>query len=132
MKKLFYSFIALVALCSCGYESADERICRQAQEFTKASCPKPMDEYTVLDSLVYTPKDKVMSYYYTVSDLMDTDSVYTSAMLDIFNTDLLNNVRQNIGLHELREHCVTFRYVYSSKTTHKQYMTFEYASKDYK
>lgn len=91
-----------------------------------------MDEYTIFDSLVYTQEGKVMSYFYSVSDRMDSDSVYTSAMLDVFHTDLLNNVRQNIGLHELREHGVTFRYVYSSKTTHKQYMSFEYTPEDYK
>ena len=132
MMKQILSILALFLVMACNHESKDERISRQAREFTKTSCPKPMDEYTVLDSLVYVPDGKVMTYYYSVSDRMDTDSVYDSKMLDVFHTSLLSNIRQNTGLLELKEHSVTFKYVYSSSTNDKIYMSYIFAPCDYK
>lgn len=90
-----------------------------------------MDKYTVLDSMAYHSTDRMMVYHYSVSDKMDVDSVYTSSMIDLFDTNLLNNIRQNPGLNELKQHAVTFRYVYSSKTRGIKYMSFTYAPEDY-
>lgn len=85
-----------------------------------------MDKYTVLDSMVYHPEGRIMSYYYSVSDKMDADSIYTASMKDLFDASLLNNIRHNPGLNELKEHAVTFSYIYSSKTCGTVYMSFIY------
>lgn len=132
MMKQIIPIVAFLLLSACNHESKDEKICRQAQEFTRTSCPKSMDEYTALDSLVYTPEGRIMSYYYSVSDKMDCDSVYDAEMLDVFHTSLLSNIRQNTGLLELKEHSVTFRYIYSSASDDKTYMSFIFAPCDYK
>lgn len=131
MKKLIFFACAIMLFAACKRESLDNKIFRQTQEFTKTSCPKRMDKYTVLDSMVYHPIDRMMVYHYSVSDNMDVDSVYTSSMIDLFDTNLLNNICQNPGLNELKQHAVTFRYVYSSKTNGVKYMSFTYAPEDY-
>lgn len=91
-----------------------------------------MDEYTQLDSLVYVQKGRVMTYYYSVSGRLDTDSVYNSDLIDAFHTSLLANIKQNTGLIELKDHSVTFRYNYSSSTKDKEYMSFIFSPGDYK
>ena len=94
--------LLLLALVSCSHESKSDRICLQARNFTKNSCPKQMDEYTVLDSLVYDTEGRMMSYYYSVSRKLDVDSIYNSKLLSVFHANLLDNIRQNIRLHELK------------------------------
>lgn len=91
-----------------------------------------MDEFTVLDSLVYEPETRVMSYYYSVSGRLDTDSVYNSKLISLFHINLLDNIRQNVGLLELKEHATTFRYIYYSSVNTKEYMSFIFTPEDYK
>ena len=124
--------LLLLALVSCNHESKSDRICRQARNFTKSSCPKQMDEYTVLDSLVYDTEGRMMSYYYSVSGKLDVDSIYNSKLLSVFHANLLDNIRQNIGLHELKEHGTTFHYTYYSSTKATEYMSFIFTPEDYK
>lgn len=132
MKKSLYVILFLFALVSCNHESKSDRIYRHAREFTQNSCPKQMDEFTVLDSLVYEPETRVMSYYYSVSGRLDTDSVYNSKLIGVFHTNLLDNIRQNVGLLELKEHATTFRYTYYSSVNAKEYMSFIFTPEDYK
>ena len=130
-RTLLFACLAATVL-ACRHETLDEKICRQTRDFTQQSCPRPMDPYTVLDSMVYVPGTRTMSYHYSMSGKMDTSSVYNEAMKDMFYTDLLDNIRQNPGLNELKEHGVTFRYVYSSgKDASTEYMSFTYPPADY-
>lgn len=121
----------IVLLTACKRETMDDRICRQTREYTRTSCPKRMDEYTVLDSMAYSADGRTMSYYYSVSGKMDVDTLYTSAMKGLFDTSLLNNIRHNPGLNELKEHDVTFRYTYYSRTNGDVYMSFRYTPDQY-
>lgn len=126
MKKIFIVSVLFLSVLgsSCKHEGIHERIARQSREFTERSCPKRMDTYTVLDSIVYVMEDKTMSYYYSVSDKLDNDSIYTDVFLNVFHTDLLNNIRENIGLVELKQNYVRFKYIYYSSTSKKEYMSF--------
>lgn len=132
MKKTFLMACGIILAASCVRENLDEKIYRQTREYTRTSCPKQMDQYTVLDSMVYIPGSRTMVYHYAVSDKMDVDSVYTSEMINLFDANLLNNIRQNPGLNELKEHAVTFQYIYASQANGSAYMTFTYAPEDYK
>lgn len=132
MKKSILSILLMPLLVSCNHETRDERIMRQVREFTKSSCPKPMDKYTMLDSMVYDTEGRIMKYHYSMSGLMDTTSVYTSDMKALFHANLLDNIRQNTGLIELKEHGVTFQYHYLSSTGPVKYMEFTFAPEDYK
>ena len=132
MKKSILSILLMPLLVSCNHETTDERIKRQTQEFTQSSCPKPMDKYTMLDSLVYDIDGRVMRYHYSMSGLMDTVSAYTSEMEALFHANLLDNIRQNTGLIELKEHGVTFKYSYHSSTGTIKYMDFTFTPEDYR
>ena len=126
MKKILIVSVCFLSIISssCKHEGIHERIAWQSREFTERSCPKRMDTYTVLDSIVYAKEDKTMSYYYSVSDKLDNDSIYTDVFLNVFHTDLLNNLRDNIGLVELKQNYVRFKYIYYSSTSKKEYMLF--------
>lgn len=132
MKNIVLLLLIISMSVSCNREGMDERIRRQAQEFTESSCPKPMDKYTMLDSLVYDIEGRIMKYHYSMSGKMDTSSVYNSEMLALFHANLLDNIRQNTGLVELKEHGVTFSYSYTSSTNSTEYMSFTFAPQDYK
>ncbi len=131
MAKLLFLACSIALLTACNRLSLDDKIYQQTRDYTKASCPKRMDQYTVLDSMVYVSANRTMVYHYSVSDKMDVDSVYTAQMIDLFDTNLLNNLRQNPGLNELKEHAVTFHYMYTSQTNGKKYMSFTYTPDQY-
>lgn len=124
MKNSVLLIFVISLFASCNHESKDEKIKRQAQEFTQSSCPKPMDKYTMLDSLVYDIEGRVMTYYYSVSGILDSNSVYSSEFLAEFHSNLLDNIQYNAGLVDLKKHAVTFRYNYASSTSSKVYMSF--------
>lgn len=134
MKCIFFStlFLLTISTISCLHENIHERIARQTSDFCRASCPKQMDNYTVLDSMVYNPSETTMSYYYSVSEKLDNDSVYNDIFINVFYTDLLNNLNDNIGLIELKKNNVHFRYIYYSSTSKKIYMNFMFKPEDYK
>ncbi len=131
MNRFLILICSAALLTACNRLSLDDKIYQQTRDYTKTSCPKRMDQYTVLDSMVYVSASRTMVYHYSVSDKMDVDSVYTTQMIDLFDTNLLNNVRQNPGLNELKEHAVTFHYIYSSQTNGKEYMSFTYTPDKY-
>jgi hypothetical protein len=124
MKKSMLSILLISLLVGCRHETRDEKYQRQAREFTESSCPKPMDKYTVLDSLIYDIEGRVMTYYYSVSGILDSNSVYSSEFLAEFHSNLLDNIQHNAGLVDLKKHAVTFRYNYASSTSSKVYMSF--------
>ena len=134
MKFIFFSSFLLLTILtfSCRHESVHERIARQTSEFSRTSCPKRMDDYTVLDSMVYNSSETTMLYYYSVCDKLDNDSVYNDVFINVFYTDLLNNLKDNLGLLELKKNNVHFKYVYYSSITKKTYMNFMFTADDYK
>lgn len=132
MKKVVLVLLGLVSMVSCFHESLDEKIARQTRDYTKRSCPKVMDKYTILDSMVYTIASKRMTYYYSLSGVMDNDSVFSSELLNIFHADLLSNLKNNMGLHELKNNDVSFSYQYYSSTKEgHRYMSFDFSPIDY-
>lgn len=134
MNKSFFTLqlLFLVILFSaCNRISNDERICMQTRKYTQENCPLRMDQYTMLDSMVYHIDGKIMSYHYSLSGVMDTDSTHNTITYNAFHEMLLNNILQNTGLHELRQHHVSFQYIYTSSTTGKEYMRFNFTPSDY-
>jgi hypothetical protein len=134
MKNSFFTtilFCGAILFTGCNNLSNDERICMQTRKYTIENCPLRMDQYTMLDSMVYHIDGKVMSYHYSLSGVMDTDSIHNSTTYNAFHDMLLNNILQNTGLHELRQHNVSFQYIYISSTTGKEYMRLNFTPSDY-
>ena len=90
-----------------------------------------MDDYTILDSLVYNTSETTLNYYYSVYNLLDNDTIYTDAFKGIFHTKLMDNILNNVALIELKENNVSFKYHYYSSTTKKKYMLFYFTQKEY-
>ena len=131
MSRYIIYIMCVLLYTSCSHERIHEKFSRQAKEYTKKMCPLPMDQYTMLDSLVYNPSQTTLTYHYSVSDLLDNDSIYTDAFRGIFHTKLLDNILNNVGLIELKENNVSFRYIFYSSTTQQQFMQFFYTSEEY-
>ena len=81
MNKAFIllSAVFLCALAGCQ-ERFDERLQREAREFTEKHCPQEREPGTVLDSTTYSPARRTYSLWYTVSEptatlLQTTDKV---------------------------------------------------------
>ena len=81
MNKAFIllSAVFLCALAGCQ-ERFDERLQREAREFTAKHCPQEREPGTVLDSTTYSPDRRTYSLWYTVSEstatlLQTTDKV---------------------------------------------------------
>lgn len=133
MKNTILLLAAVVMLCAC-HQTLDERIEKETQDYTRKECPKRLDPYTVLDSLTYTFNDsmRVHACYYSLSDMLDTDSVYNSDVVEGFRENVLNDIRTNLNYRRLREHGVTFAYHYRSATNpEKEYVQLTFTPEDY-
>lgn len=134
MKHLIYVLLAaLVFLCGC-HRSLDEQILLETQNYTRKECPKKLDEYTVLDSLTYTFNDSVRihSCHYSVSGMLDNDSVYTPDIIEGFRENVLTDIRTNLDYRRLRQHQVTFTFHYRSATKpNTEYLCLTFKPEEY-
>lgn len=117
-KKLLF-LLLMPVFCSCGYENFDERCAREAREITRKSCPRPVEEGIVLDSLTYDMATHTMTYYHTVSEPLDRDSLYTQEVKDALFDLQKKDVTQSVGLKAYKDKNVNFRYRYLSSSTGK-------------
>ena len=133
MKIFRTSFLTLTALLlgACSWESRDERFLREANKFTENQCPKEMDDYTIMDSVVFTPSTQTYAYYYTVKDVLDNDTLYTAELYDLFHDKVLGEIKSSITMKTMKEAGLNFLYAYRSKTSGKVLMQLEFSEKDY-
>lgn len=131
MSRYIIYIMCILVFTSCRHESVHEKYANLAMDYTKKMCPIPMDDYTILDSLVYNTSETTLNYYYSVYHLLDNDTVYTDAFKGIFHTKLMDNILNNVALIELKENNVSFKYHYYSSTTKKKYMLFYFTPKEY-
>ena len=127
--------LAACMLLGACHQSLDERIKQETDDYTRKECPKRLDECTVLDSLTYTYNDsvKVHACYYSLSGMLDVDSVYESGVIELFRGNVLTDIRTNLQYKRLREHGVTFDYHYYSSTTKgKKYLTLSIGPNEYR
>jgi len=133
MKKLF-TILCLGALLlgSCKRETKDEKFQHDFQELTQKECPKFVDPYTRLDSAGYDIKTRTISYYYTVQELLDNDSIYTEDLVESFHEDILKGLKNSIQMKPYKDEGITFRYNYRSLTTGKVLLDLTFTKEDYK
>ena len=71
-------------------------------------------------------------YCYSVSGILDNDSIYTDeAQVQKFRDALVQNVRTDIGLRQCKEHGFTFTYAYVSESTGEELMRHIIVPEDY-
>lgn len=99
--------------------------------YSKTQCPRRIDPYTVLDSIVYSVDSKELIHYYTVQDSLDNEDVYTDELCNEFRENLLTNIRNSIGLKTYKAHGITFAYQYQSVRSNRVYMDIKFSSSEY-
>ncbi len=132
MIRILLPVIAILTLVGCGHESLDEKIAREMSEYSLRQCPRRIDPYTILDSIVYRGDRKEMRHYYTVQDTLDNGDVYTDELCNEFRSKLLANIRNSVGMKTYKAHGVTFAYQYRSGRTKKVYLDIKFTSSDYR
>ncbi|MBO4906033.1 MAG: hypothetical protein J5486_03215 [Bacteroidaceae bacterium] len=124
--------VILAALSSSCHESFEERCQREAREHTEKYCPQPIDLYQTLDSMTFCRQPMGFNYYYSMSGLMDNDSIYNdeAAMIDI-KQNMIQSLKTNISLRSYIERSFTFTYYYYSSTDGTPFATIVLKPEDY-
>ena len=117
---------------ACKRETKDEKFKRDFEQFTQKECPKFMDDCTRMDSVCYDIESRTMTEYYTVMNDLDVDSLYADEeLIGTFNETLLKGLKSSIQLKPYKDENITFRYIYRSLSTGKQYLELTFTPEDY-
>lgn len=125
---LLASLLTLLSACK---ESMDDRIQRELDHFTQTQCPKPIDQYTVMDSACYRPDSRTIEYHYTVHGDLDNDTIYSTDLADVFRQQLYENITTSIQLKPYKDYACSFHYFYRSQTTGKLRLEYNFTPQDY-
>lgn len=128
----FITTVSLTALiCSCNFESFDERCTREAKEYTEKYCPRRMNEYTMMDSLVFDSETHTFSYYYCLEGKLDNDTVINKEVANAFVEQLKKELTTSVELRSYKEKEVNFHYIYLSQKTGKVLFEKTFSPSDY-
>lgn len=109
------SAAACALLASSCQEQFDKRLKREAEDYTMKHCPQQAEEGTVLDSLTYDMKERVYTMWYTLNK---TNAVVFRENEPILHDQLIQRVQTDETTKSIRNHDVTFRFVYRSDSAH--------------
>ena len=131
MKKIFLMISAIILMTACQ-ESLEERAAREAREVTESKCPMPVGNNLYLDSIVFNiPTHTPTQYFRFVGDT-DNDSVTTVLKGNDVKGTLVQELKNTPNYKALREHGVSFRYIYrSTKNPETTYLDITITQKDY-
>ncbi len=129
MKK-YIGIMAILLLFAACQESVDERLKREAQEFTEKQCPRKMMEGIMLDSMSYNVEKRTMQYYYTLSGDMDSQQ-RVDEVSPHFKEVLLQGIRNSVEIKKAKEEGVSFNYKYLSASTGGVLLDITYKKEDY-
>ena len=121
----------ILLLGSCKRETKDERFRREYEQFTLKECPKDMNPYTRMDSICYDIKSRTLTEYYTVSDFLDDDSLYTEEVIEDYRTNLLKELKGSIQMKPYKDESINFSYLYRSITSGKVLLEVTFTPEDY-
>lgn len=76
-----------------------------------------MNDYTMMDSLVFNPQTRTFSYYYCLEGKLDNDTVITKDVANTFVEQLKKELTNSVELRSYKEKEVNFRYIYLSQKT---------------
>lgn len=125
MKKQFYCLAVLSLLfVSCHQKTWEERCAEEAKNYTYTHCPQNMGNGIVLDSLTYDAGQNCNTYYYSVHDELDNDSIF-QAEAENFKAVLSSQIANSVELKEKKDHGTLLRYVYTSASTGKTLLEFK-------
>lgn len=113
MRKIWTMVLALPMFFSCQ-ENFDQRLQREAREFTENKCPMEPEPGTQLDSTTYDPQSHVYTRWFSLSP-QNEEAVRANAPL--LRRSLVHQLMGDVDFKAVKDKGVTFRYVYRSQTT---------------
>lgn len=122
--------VSAFAAFSCRQASFDEQILKEAREYTEKQCPKRVADDVTLDSMTYTPRTRVVNYYYTVRGKLDDAKLFRDNESAV-RENLLNSVKNSVEMRREKSKGIGFRYVYRSGSTGKKLIDVHISKGDY-
>lgn len=95
-------------------ENFDKRLQREAHEFTENHCPQEPEPGSRLDSTTYNPQTHTYALWYSLS-LENENALRGNTPL--LRRQLIQQLREDVNYKAVKEHGVTFRYIYRSQQT---------------
>lgn len=109
--------LSAALLGACRQETFEERCAREAREFTEKQCPRRLDPFTMMDSIVYDRSSRTVLYFYTLDGLMDVKVSFMQKLHDELQKLLIENVVNSTELKQHKESKMNFAYKYFSKSS---------------
>lgn len=102
--------------------SFNERETSTLRDFTRLKCPMKIDEYTMMDSMWYDSISRTIYYDYTVTGMLDDDSIYQNKETQkLMKRTTKQNIKDNTEITEERDkEKLDFRFRYFSATRKKK------------
>ena len=127
MKKLLL-FATLLLLTACQ-ETLEDRCARECKEYTQKKCPVLVTNGVTLDSMTFDKSQLLMTYYYTVSGILDDAEALRE---NNASSLLLKELKNTAALKLYKDAGYSFRYVYhSSKEKGTRVLDATFRKKDY-
>jgi len=128
MKKI--AVVLVVMMLTACQETMDERCMREAKEYTKKHCPAFVSDGVTIDSLVYVPQTRTLTYYYTLEGAIDDAKALKE---HDFKGILLKELRNTASMKIYKDAGYNFRYVYySTKKSGAKLFEATFREKDYR
>ena len=122
----------VLLLGSCKRETKDERFRREYEQFTRKECPKEVAPCIHMDSVCYDIESRTLTEYYTFSDALDNDSLYTEEVIDDYRKGLLKELKGSIQMKPQKDESINFSYNYRSISTGNVLFELTFTPEDYK
>lgn len=127
MKKILL-FATLLLLTACQ-ETLEDRCARECKEYTQKKCPVLVTRGVTLDSMTFDKSQLLMTYYYTVSGILDDAEALRE---NNASSLLLKELKNTAALKLYKDAGYSFRYVYhSSKKKGTRVLDTTFRKKDY-
>ena len=123
--------LGALLLGSCKRETKDERFKREYEQFTRKECPKEVASCIRMDSICYDIESRTLTEYYTVSDKLDNDTMYTEEVVDDYRKGLLKELKGSIQMKPQKDESINFRYLYRSISTGDVLFELTFTPEDY-
>jgi len=110
--------VAALSLSACNHETVDDRVEREAREYTEKYCPTPDNNGTRIDSMVYDRKSRTLINYCTISGQLDNKQVMADNERNIAE-GLTAQVRNDPKCKTYRSANIAVRYILRSASNPK-------------
>lgn len=114
MKKSIWIFSLILPVCLVSCRESKEKMFERAAREQTAKCPRTINEFTRLDSVVYLSGKNINQYYYTLTGAAD-DAGSIRENESEMKQALKNEVINSMDLKEYKDFHTTFEYIYHSQ-----------------